>query len=171
MTNPEKTISLHHCIADGREMLCLEAHVLASVVPRVVRSHLGTLATSPSMETPGPRHGGGLGGAERSEGGWQMGISVLLAGEGAPWPQGREGSWEEVWEENSICKHRKSPLVRKGRRWLIAVPVQFSQELSRNVSKQHSQPPPGGKPARFASWLHSLEAGGLKNLSNGLENH
>lgn len=59
-----------------------------------------------------------------------------------------------MWEGNGICKYRKSPPVRKGRRWLIAMPVQFSQDQRQSACTQHSQPSAGGKPTT----LHSASA-------------
>lgn len=84
----------------------------------------------PALPTdPWPQAWGRDGDGERPEG-WGMGISVLQTREVAPWPQGREGSWKEMWEGNDVCGHLKLPLVRKGRRWLIVMPVSFSQEPS-----------------------------------------
>lgn len=62
MTNPKKTISLHHCIADGRETLCFEACALASVVTGVFRSHLSPPRTP---LVPGVGKGWGEEGGQR----------------------------------------------------------------------------------------------------------
>lgn len=60
MINPEKTISLHHQWQGHAVLGSMRTHLCGD---GVVRSHLGTLdvATSLSMETPGRRHGEGLG--------------------------------------------------------------------------------------------------------------
>lgn len=115
---------------------------------------------------PWPQAWGRGGGGERPEA-WGTGISVLQTREVAPWPQGRERSWEEVWEGNEVCGHLKSPLVRKGRRWLIVMPVSFSQEPSLKTAF----PASSRWGAQSLPLVCSLEAGGLKNLSDGLENH
>lgn len=138
---------------------------------RVVRSHLGTLdvATSLSLETPGPRHREGLGRGGRSEPADRWGFLFYWLGKVHPGPgEGRgvgsrcgkgmvfASTESHHWWEKKVANCQASPVLpgAQPKHLQTAFPASSRWEA-----------------ARFASWLRSPAAGGLKNLNNCLENH
>lgn len=112
----------------------------------VVRSHLGYVGCGHQPPwrplVPGMGKGWGEEGGQSRliDGdfcftGWER--CTLAPGKGGELGAGVAREW-----------YLQAPKVTTGekRRWLIARPVQFSQEPSRNTCKQRSQPPAGGKP-------------------------